>query len=301
MCAIEHSSPPKAITQREQLSLQAQQRRQYRFILKLHVMNAAPSAPSDGLQADAFKKLYPREFLARFVADGIRPDGRPVGRCRPTTIGLHVISTADGSAMVKTGSTTALAGVKLVIITPSEQSPDQGRIETHVEMSAMAASSQRPGRFAEEAVSIQQRIQSCLEASCAVQLEDLCIDKRRAAWVAYLDVYILDAAGSTLDTAMLAAMAALASTKLPCVVINDQGKVVSAPKESQAPPNGLKLHLLPVAISCGTFSQKLIVDPTADEEALLDNSITVIVAGNGMLVSGNSRSSWIASQPATPT
>lgn len=249
-------------------------------------MATAPATPSDGLQADAFQKLYPREFLARFVSDGIRPDGRPVGRCRPTTIGLNVISTADGSAMVKTGSTTALAGVKLELSSPTEEQPTQGRIEVHVELSPMATSGHRPGRFSEEAVSIQQRIQSCLEASCAVHLEDLCIDKGRAAWVAYLDIYILDAAGALLDTALLSAMAALASTKLPQVVMNDQGKVVSAPKEQRMPPQRLQIHLLPVAVSSGTFSQKLIVDPTADEEALLDNSIVVIMAENGMLVSG---------------
>ena len=247
---------------------------------------------SDGLQADAFKKLYPKEFLARFTDDGIRPDGRPVGRCRSTSIGLNVISTADGSALVKTGSTTALAGVKLEVAAPAAEHPDQGQIDIHVEMSPMAGPSQRPGRFAEEAVSCEQRIQSCLEASCAVHLQDLCIDTGRAAWRAYLDIYILDAAGSLLDTALLAAMAALASTRLPTVVMNEQGKVVSAPQEQQGQPRQLQLHSLPVAVSSGTFRGKLIVDPTADEEVLLENSIAVIVDDSGKLIAGKSNLLW---------
>ena len=249
-------------------------------------MAAAASAASDGLQADAFKKLYPREFFAKFTDDGIRPDGRPVGRCRPTTIGLDVVSTADGSALVKIGSTTALAGVKLEVMRPTEDQPQQGKIEAHVEMSAMASPSQRPGRFAEDAVSAEQRIKSCLEASCAVHLEDLCIDTGKAAWCAYLDIYILNAAGSLLDTALLAAMAALASTRLPHVVMNEQGKVVSAPTEKQTSSARLNLHSLPVAVSSGTFQDKLIVDPTADEEALLDNSIVIIVDDHGKLLAG---------------
>ena len=52
-------------------------------------------------QAGAFKRLYPDKYFARFVADGIRPDGRPLGRARATTIGLNAVSTADASALVK--------------------------------------------------------------------------------------------------------------------------------------------------------------------------------------------------------
>ena len=52
-------------------------------------------------QAAAFKRLYPDKYFARFVADGLRPDGRTLGRARATTIGLNAVSTADASALVK--------------------------------------------------------------------------------------------------------------------------------------------------------------------------------------------------------
>ena len=65
------------------------------------------------LEPEAFKKLYPEQYYQRFIDSGVRPDGRPFGRCRPTTIGLDAVGTADASALVKVGSTTALAGVKL--------------------------------------------------------------------------------------------------------------------------------------------------------------------------------------------
>jgi exosome complex RNA-binding protein Rrp42 (RNase PH superfamily) len=38
------------------------------------------------------------------------------------------VSTADGSALVKIGNTTMLAGVKLEVMVPSQETPDQGSI-----------------------------------------------------------------------------------------------------------------------------------------------------------------------------
>ena len=251
-------------------------------------MAAGTAVQSDSLQADAFKKLYPREFFSKFVDDGIRPDGRPVGRCRPTTIGLDVVSTADSSALVKIGSTTALAGVKLEVMPPKEGVPDQGQLIVQVEMTSLASSNHRPGRFSEEAASIQERISSALQASVAVHLEDLCIDPGRAAWCMYLDIYVLDAAGSLLDAALLAAMACLANMQLPAVTVNDQGNVVLTADSDNAPQQKLQLHSLPLSVTCGTFNGKLLVDPTSEEEALIKTTVNTILDGNSSLISGES-------------
>ena len=58
-------------------------------------------AASVNLQSEAFKRLYPDEFYAKFIAEGVRPDGRPLGRPRPVSVGLGSIGTADASAHVK--------------------------------------------------------------------------------------------------------------------------------------------------------------------------------------------------------
>lgn len=136
----------------------------------------AASALSAGLQADAFQRIYPAEYFAKFAEQGVRPDGRPlalprcadvcsissrfkldmvpspaqctpmvsadrplqqrqvltaprlaVACCRPTSIGLGVVSTADASALVKMGSTTVLAGLKCEIMPASSEAPDEGR------------------------------------------------------------------------------------------------------------------------------------------------------------------------------
>ena len=250
-------------------------------------MTVDASVQSESLQADAFKKLYPREFFSKFIDSGIRPDGRPVGRCRSTTIGLNVVSTADSSALVKIGNTTALAGAKLEVMPPNEELPNQGQLVIQVEMTSLASSSHRPGRFFEEALSIQERISSAVEASSAVNLENLSIDPGRAAWCIYMDIYLLDAAGSLLDAALLATIACLANMRLPPVKVNEQGNVVSDPQAHQSmPPQNLQLKSTPVSVTCGIFDGRLLVDPTAEEEALLSTTVNTIVDAQGKLISG---------------
>lgn len=53
------------------------------------------------LQADAFKRLYSEEYLDKFMSEGLRPDGRGLGVCRPVTVATNAVSSADGSAIAK--------------------------------------------------------------------------------------------------------------------------------------------------------------------------------------------------------
>lgn len=69
---------------------------------------SSSEASGAGLDAQAFRRLYPDLYLQRFLDDGIRPDGRTLGRWRATTIGLGTITSTDGSALVKQGNTTVV-------------------------------------------------------------------------------------------------------------------------------------------------------------------------------------------------
>ena len=52
-------------------------------------------------------------------------------RCRRScrSIGVGAVSTAEGSALVKIGSTTMIAGVKLEVMRPTLEAPDEGAFE----------------------------------------------------------------------------------------------------------------------------------------------------------------------------
>lgn len=86
-----------------------------------------------------------------------------------------------------------------------------------------------------------------------LDLAALCIEPRRAMWVAYLDIYILDADGGVQDVALAAAAAAIATLALPRVEVDETGNVRSAdggPAPSLTP---LRTSGFPCSITCGLF------------------------------------------------
>ena len=70
---------------------------------------------SNDLEAEAFEKLYPDAYYARFLSNNVRPDGRALAGVREASINLNVVGSADASALVKLGSTSVLAGIKLEV------------------------------------------------------------------------------------------------------------------------------------------------------------------------------------------
>ena len=81
-------------------------------------MAGTETSSSNELQAEAFKQLYPEQYYAKFISSNLRPDGRALTVARATTIGINPIGTADSSALVKIGESTAMAGIKLGVCWP---------------------------------------------------------------------------------------------------------------------------------------------------------------------------------------
>lgn len=74
----------------------------------------------------------------------------------------------------------------------------------------------RDARQSPEAQWLTERVASVLRSSGAVNLRDVCIREGQSAWVVHLDVYCLNANGSLLDTALLAAVGALGAPPPLC-------------------------------------------------------------------------------------
>lgn len=75
----------------------------------------AEGTPGDALDADAFQRLYPDAYYAEFLKQGVRPDGRTFDQARDTTLAVDVVSTADASALIRLGASSAIAGAKLEV------------------------------------------------------------------------------------------------------------------------------------------------------------------------------------------
>lgn len=246
------------------------------------------------VEADAFKRLYPEQFFDRFLSAGVRPDGRPIGRARAVTVGMGAVSSVDGSALVKIGSSSALAGVRMEVMRPDELAPSQGQLTVAVEFAAFASPDYRPGRPLERASATAQALSDVLLSSEVVQLSSLCIAEGKAAWRAILDVYVLDADGCELDVALLASVAALRSTRVPGVRGTKEGHFYragdraggsgSGPAGLVAGPSRITLQRLPLCLTCCLHKGHVLVDPTRDEESLASCSVSVVVDEHGQLL-----------------
>jgi exosome complex component RRP43 len=104
------------------------------------------AAHTHAMEAAAYKRLYPHEYYAKFIAEDARPDGRPLGRARPMSVAKGVVTTANGSALVKVGRTSVLAAVKLEPVAPELDTPGEGMLEVNVELPPMCSAATRPGR-----------------------------------------------------------------------------------------------------------------------------------------------------------
>jgi len=260
------------------------------------------------MEAAAYKRLYPHEYYEKFVREGARPDGRPLGRARPVSVARGVVSTADGSSLVKIGRTTALAAVKLEVVTPTLASPDEGNIDVTVELPPMCSATTRPGRVSEEAAYCSRRVADVLHDAKVVDPKLLCIDPGKFAWRVCLDVVVLDHDGCVLDAAVLAANGALRDCVVPVVSVDERGEVSVGAKASDGAGDAaaenegaektkkrkttttttkrceVTTNVAPVSLTTGLYRGRLIVDPNSEEEALMEAAVTVCVDDSGAVV-----------------
>ncbi|GLJ49824.1 hypothetical protein SUGI_1058450 [Cryptomeria japonica] len=249
------------------------------------------------MDVEAFRRLYPLQFYERYLNESVRPDARPLGKARPTELNLGVVRTADGSAMAKIGKTTMLAGVKLEVMTPAAEAPDEGCIVTDFQMPPICSPHVRPGRSVDLAASVSEQLSNAFASSGVIDVKELLISHGKAAWMAYLDIYCLDADGSLFDCALLSAIGALANLSLPSVSVTEDGKVIPASggtvqevesnKHAKVQEQRQKLMLqnIPFSLTCMLYKKHLIADPTAEEESILQTMVIVVLDSSGRLVS----------------
>ncbi|KAB5551790.1 hypothetical protein DKX38_009101 [Salix brachista] len=263
---------------------------------------------SSEMEVDAFRRLFPLRYFERHLSESIRPDARPLGRARDTTLALGAVASAHGSALAKIGSTTMLAAIKMEVMTPSTESPDEGSIAIDFHMPPICSPIVRPGRPAEAAPVISKQLSDTISRqvksflcypfllnSGMINLKELSLVSGKAAWMAYLDIYCLDADGALFDAALLSAVAAFSHLQIPIVSLNDDGKIELISEEDDGaklevePVNKekrkLTLSSIPFSLTCILHKNYILADPTAEEESIMETAVTVVLDSSSRLVS----------------
>ncbi len=207
------------------------------------------------------------------AAGGKRLDGRGPDEYRPTTIEPGFVVTADGSALVRLGATTVLAGIKLEPGKPFPDTPNAGVLTTNAELTPLSSPMFEPGPPQPGAIEVSRVVDRAIRAAETIDLARLCVTPGEKTWVCYVDLHVLDHGGNLIDAALLAGVAALAHATVPAKRF--------AVAEADYP---LAVEHLPIECTFVRLGDAIVVDPTIDEEAAAQGRLTVATDETGRVV-----------------
>jgi exosome complex component RRP42 len=212
-----------------------------------------------------------KDHISKLLTKGTRADGRGFEDQRQLTITTDYIKSAEGSARVQLGGTDVVVGVKLMVGEPFGDTPDKGVLTTNAELIPMASETFESGPPDKESIEISRVIDRGIREGHAVDLSKLCIEKGKEVWIMFLDVHVVDFDGNLFDAANIAANAALKTA------------VVPAKRAGKGEDFPLPLLHTPISLTAVKIDDKILVDPTHDEERVADARLTVATIENGNL------------------
>ncbi len=219
------------------------------------------------------------ETIARLASTGQRLDGRNVQEYRqPIVIETNISWTAEGSAKVQIGKTVILAGVKLAIEKPYNDTPDEGGIMVNAELLPLSSPEYEPGPPGIKAVELARVIDRGIREAKAIDMKKLCITPGEKAWFMMIDIITINDDGNLFDAAGLAVLAALKSAHFP-VVDPETGAIDYKHKTEETLP----IIKEPVPVTIYKIGTSLLIDPTREEEDAYDARLTVASDDKGIL------------------
>lgn len=220
-----------------------------------------------------------KESIKTLIAKGLRVDGRKLDEYRKIIIEPNYIPKAEGSALVRIGETIVLVGIKMEVGQPFPDTPDEGVLMVNAEFVPFASPTFEPGPPDENAIELARVIDRSLREIKVIDLEKLAIIPGQKVWIVWVDIYVLNHAGNLLDASSLATMAALMTTKIPKVEVEENEiKIDKTMKEQPLPLN----HRV-VTVTVGKLDEYLLVDPTDEEELVLDAKLAISVSEDGRI------------------
>lgn len=220
-----------------------------------------------------------KETIINLAKENKRMDGRSLTDYRqPIVIEPDISWTAEGSVKVQIGKTVVLAGVKLSIEKPYNDTPDEGGIMINAELLPLSNPEYEPGPPGAKAIELARVTDRGIREAKAIDLKKLCIIPGEKAWFVIIDLITLNDDGNLFDAAGLASLAALKSTKFP-KVDETTGAIDYKTKTEQSLP----LLKEPLPVTVYLFNNHLLIDPTEEEENAYEARLTVTSDDKGTI------------------
>ncbi|MFW9805591.1 MAG: exosome complex protein Rrp42 [Candidatus Thorarchaeota archaeon] len=216
-----------------------------------------------------------REFIADLLQKGERIDGRAFNEYREIEIEANVVpAKAEGSALVRLGNTSVVAGVKVLVGEPYPDSPDEGVTMVTAEMSPIASPLFDLGPPKEDAIELARVVDRGVRESETVDVKKLSIVEGKKAYMVFADVYPLEYDGNLIDASSIAVNVALLTTKYPEMKLED-GTLVNTGELLSLPVSNIA-----VEHTVAKIDDSLIIDTILKEEFAQDCRLTMAVDKN---------------------
>jgi exosome complex component RRP42 len=206
-----------------------------------------------------------------------RLDGRGLLDYREIKTETGIVGKANGSALVSLGKTKVMVGIKVEAGTPFPDTPEEGVMTVNAELVPLASPSFETGPPGEKAIELARVVDRGIRESKSIDTKKLCIVPGKKVFIVFIDIYVLDHDGNLFDASALASMLALSTAKIREFETEDDAVVykdnlVSLP---------LQNHVFEVTMA--KIGDKLVVDPSLEEESAVDAQITIAVDDNNMI------------------
>lgn len=216
-----------------------------------------------------------RNYIADILSKGERVDGRKFGEYRPLEIEPSpVAAKAEGSAIVRLGGTSVVAGVKVLTGEPYPDTPDEGVVMVTAELAPIASPLFELGPPKEDAIELARVVDRGVRESESVDVHKLCIEPGKKVYMIFCDIYTLEYDGNLIDASSIAANAALLGTKYPEQKLED-GKLVETGKMLELP-----LKNMAIEHTVSKIGSHLVIDPHLKEEMVQDCRLTMAIDQN---------------------
>ncbi|XP_054163354.1 exosome complex component RRP43-like [Oppia nitens] len=224
------------------------------------------------IMSEEVKLLQPLQYINEFLKNGVRTDGRKVDDFRPMLLNCDTVGTANGSAMVKFGSSTVICGITTELIEANPETPEEGLIEITVELPALCSAKYCMTDSTNDALVLTQSLNNAIKQSKIIDLKKLCAVESKFVWKLNVSVICLNNDGNLLDLSLIAIVSAFHSCSLKSIVINEDNTITY---EKQSKP--LEVKTYPIATTIAIINCMCLPDPSADEECLADTVINIVV------------------------
>lgn len=210
-----------------------------------------------------------KRHIIELAESGKRIDGRGLTDMRKLEIKTNILDKAEGSATVKIGDTYVIAGVKFEIGDPYPDIPNEGVMSINAEFLPLASPTFESGPPDERAIELARIVDRAFRSAKMINTQKLCIIPGKKVWIVWVDIFILDHCGNLIDASALASLCALMTTKMPKTeVIENEVKVL----DEYVP---LPISNIPITITLARIGDKLFVDPSLEEEEVMDCRISM--------------------------